>query len=144
MEAQVINIPSNSTLLLQDEDLLEKESFKSLIKKECELIKKHFTKDEKNKIIFEKIYGDSVQSCIYGLMVGNCNDERVTEFIINNLDTFCVDDIYTDEIETNYRSGYLLTPMEYYITPTSEEYDLGKNIDSYNERKKNVYKWLKD
>ena len=54
-----------------------------LVVKECELIKGHFSEELKKLLELEitEFETDYKEGCIYGKLVGDCNDIRITNFI---------------------------------------------------------------
>jgi hypothetical protein len=158
-ESLILDIPSHFKLIPFNKKHFNiyEESFVNLVKKECELIKKHFTEAQIDKLIASKIDGESTSACVYGTMVGDCNTPEVANFIIDNLDTLIVSntsvgdlpgiDVYNRSFES------LMTPLEQYITPTAEEdYNMYWNEetgedeypDSYYERIREVVNWIKE
>lgn len=157
MGTLVIKLPKRIKQLRQKEELLQDSSFVELVKKECELIRQHFSQEEIDKIELSTINGADVKKCIYGQMLGNCNHPKVANFIVDNLDTVCLE--HQEEINTidvkarSFQSLY--TPLEHYISPTKvEEWALDdelngelenkSELDNYYARIQQVYNWLKN
>ena len=152
----IIDIPRNIKLIDNSNGRLDiyNHEFVDLVEKEAKLIKKHFSKKQISKLIASKIDGTSVQECIYGTMVGSCNHPDVAKFMITNLDTLITDSLITDDnyftINVNKRSYQsILSPLEVYISPTSEEEldaveedDTVSYPDSYYHRISEVVKWI--
>lgn len=147
----IIDIPENIKLIDNSNGLLDiyNHEFVDLVEKEAKLIKKHFSKKQISKLIASKIDGTSVQECIYGTMVGSCNHPDVAKFMITNLDTLITIGDYSilDVNRRSYQS--ILSPLEVYISPTSEEEldadeedDTVSYPDSYYHRISEVVKWI--
>jgi hypothetical protein len=82
-------------------------------------------------------------------MVGSCNHPDVAKFMITNLDTLITIGDYSilDVNRRSYQS--ILSPLEVYISPTSEEEldadeedDTVSYPDSYYHRISEVVKWI--
>lgn len=121
---------------------------KKLVEKEAKLIRKNFTLEEIKKLQLHLIDGDSQEQCVYGLMVGTCNSDRVYDFIKNNVNVliksfrFNSNDI--DNINVEERThNYFVTPLEeYIITQDFDELDEdGSNNDVFH-RIEEVYNWI--
>lgn len=56
-------------------------TFRKYVLQEIEGIKKHATQEERDKLDIEFFNPEYKNSCIYGLMTGNCNNERGIELI---------------------------------------------------------------
>lgn len=116
----------------------DKEELWPLVVKECKLIKDNFTSEEINKLDLEDIDPTNSSSCIYGRMIGNCNNPRVEEFIQNNLDTL-IKTLNFDKLDKDFnldlRATYFVTPLEEYIFPTDEEDN--EYYDNYYDGPKN-------
>ena len=121
------------------------ESLFSLVKLECELIKKHFTSEEINKLELDIIDPTSTTACLYGHMVGDCNNIRVNRFIEQNLNTLIKSGNYS-KLETDFdsddRSFYYMTPLEEYIYDYSLDFDDDNNTILTEEVKNRIQKVL--
>lgn len=86
-----------------------------LVVKECELIKQHFPKEVEKLLELEitEFETDYKYGCIYGKLVGDCNDIRVKQFIENNLDTVIIGKGITEDNKD--RTLEFMTPLEIYI-----------------------------
>lgn len=118
----------------------------SLVEKECELIKKHFTPEEINKLKLDNIDPNSETTCIYGRMVGNCNNPRVNNFINENLDILIESRDFKnmDKFRESIRSCYYMTPLEEYIFERDEYYAEDNEVsEETEERIKKVINLLK-
>jgi hypothetical protein len=98
----------------------------NLVKKEVELIKQHFTKEQINILIneWETINPNHPSECIYGKMVGNCNSPIVTDFIDNNLTVLLSHSPHLKKTVidlSSTRSAQYYTPLEHYIESWDEE-----------------------
>lgn len=151
MEALVIELPSHIKQIDQVSQNINDPELTREVKEECKLIKEYFSEEEIGKLTLKELDGEDVHKCVYGQMVGSCNSSRVANFIVNNLNVVYTDSVH-DDIQTiipNYRSSDLLTPLEYYIRPTEQEYEWFDEEtdlypDSYYERLTNVYNWIKN
>lgn len=89
-----------------------------LVVDEVEKIKIFFSSEEIENldIDIEDFETDSPLDCIYGKMVGNCNDSRVTKFLENYL-PICIKSDYKGDPEnqSSKRTYTYMTPMEVYI-----------------------------
>lgn len=55
---------------------MKKKDFLRDVMHEIEMLKKHGTKAEKNRLNFDKFSPNSAQQCIYGQMTGDCRSKR--------------------------------------------------------------------
>jgi len=148
-------IPDYMEILQQDEVNIYEEDFVKLVQEECKLIPQHFTSEEIDKVFNSEINGESSSECVYGTMVGDCNNKKVSDFIINNLSTITVandsatfdNKIFLPEDRTFVS---IMTPVELYITPRESEIyedledESNEYANSYYDRIKDVVKWIKD
>lgn len=92
-----------------------KKQFLEDVAKEARALKKHATKEEKEKLDFSNLWPNDVTLCVYGQMTGYCDSPRATELIKACTKKFFFDShngfAYTDEF-----SEYLWSPLERYIT----------------------------
>jgi hypothetical protein len=123
---------------------------KKLVEQEAKLIKKHFTSEEIDKLQLELIDGDDRHHCIYGLMVGTCNSDRVYDFIKNNINvlikSFNFNGVNIDNIDVEKRAhDYFVTPLEeYIITQDFDEVDEDDCNNDVLHRIEEVYNWIKN
>lgn len=105
-----------------------------LVVKECELIKQHFPEEVKQLLELEitEFETDYKYGCIFGKLVGDCNDTRVTKFINENLDTVIIGKGATDNSKD--RTLEYMTPMEIYIFGYEGQEEL--DGDAYDEEAK--------
>jgi hypothetical protein len=131
MNKQFIKLPENI------EDLYP------LVELECKLIKENFTSEEINKLELDLIDSTSQYDCVYGKMVGDCNDPKVNSFINNNLDKLILSrysNIVTFD-ETD-RALYYMTPLEEYIYERDNPYENDFEIVMSETTKKRIQKVL--
>lgn len=118
-----------------------------LVVKECELIKEHFSEELEELLELEitEFETDYKTGCIYGKLVGNCNDIRVTNFIQNNLDTVIIGKYYDSTPINNDRTLLYMTPLEEYIWGYAGEEELADEDYNYEakERLQKVLNLLK-
>ncbi len=112
------------------------ETLYPLVIQECELIKQHFP-EVSNLFDLEIEEFDTTykKDCIYGKMIGDCNDDRVTKFIEDNLQIVIKGDTSSS---VPYRTVKYMTPLEVYIYG----YDGGDESESNNEAKERLIKVL--
>lgn len=131
---------------LSDEELFE------MAKPEMDAISKDFPLSAINEMLETQIEGDSMTSCIYGILTGNCNSEEVKTFIQKNVKNLIIIDsripIENAFNEGSHRSIYYETPLEQYIFPTKEEQHIVEDLEegwpeSYNERIERVKTYIK-
>ncbi len=130
------------------QDVQEKEKLLPLVEFECGKIKENFSSEEISLLELDDLDPTSINRCIYGRMVGNCNSARVANFIDENLDILVADNEPTEVVNPGNRSFHYMTPLETYIYPNSEEQEeMDDNDDevpeSVKERINNVINLLK-
>lgn len=81
------------------------------VSKEIEGIKKHTTKEQKNKLDFLNFHPDSQYRCIYGQMTGDCYSDEAIE-LIKKIKSPC---IYTFRRNSEWGGDRRLTALESYI-----------------------------
>jgi hypothetical protein len=86
---------------------------------ECDKIKAYFTKEEIDDLNEDDFDPELITRCIYGLMTGSCNSDRVTEFIEKNIDKV----ILTGGGQV-FRSYNYVTPLEEIIFCETREFGL--------------------
>ena len=115
-----------------------------LVVKECELIKEHFPEVKQLLELDIKEFDTTYKtSCVYGKMTGNCNDERVRQFIEQHLEV--VIKSMSSFQERDERTVKYMTPLEVYIYGYEGEYDEEDNkgnIDFDEEAKERLEKVL--
>ena len=112
------------------------ETLYPLVVKECELIKQHFPEvSNLFDLEIEEFDTTHKKDCIYGKMIGDCNDNRVTKFIDDNLQIVIKGDALSS---APYRTVKYMTPLEVYIYG----YDRGDELESNNEAKERLIKVL--
>jgi hypothetical protein len=100
-----------------DKKNLTDEQLKKLALKECKLLVNYFSKEEIDKLNLELIEPDMEHSCVYGLMTGSCNSERVNNFT-KTLEEVIIVSNCTEELEK--RSLKYVTPLEEFIYKDTE------------------------
>jgi hypothetical protein len=103
---------------------IDDEELEKLALDECKLIVDYFTSEEINKLKFHSINPEYTSTCIYGVMTGDCNTEKVYKFV-QKLDTVIIEENFTEDVfNLNIRSHYYLTPLEHFILQDTliEEY----------------------
>lgn len=135
----MFSISENTKFISEDEfNKLSEEEVLKLIQPEIELIKKSFSKDQIDLLQADLINGDSMTSCIYGMMTGHCNDIKVVEVITQlpvlvkrneEIDLTIVDD--SNRVES--RQMQFMTPLEEYITPKDEDYLDDNDFEDYGD-----------
>jgi hypothetical protein len=85
---------------------------KRMAYEETDKLKVYFTKKEIEKLNEEEFHPDYIDTCIYGLMTGDCRSERAVEFIDKNIDTVIGSEYSSNRSLAPYR---YLTPLEKYI-----------------------------
>lgn len=94
---------------------IDDEELEKLALEECKLIVDYFTPEEINKLELHLVNPEMAKSCVYGIMTGTCNNERVYDFT-KTLDTVIeVDSNIDKELIIDYRSQYYMTPLEEFI-----------------------------
>lgn len=113
-----------------------------LVVLECKLIKEHFSEEEINKLELSIIDPTSEVACIYGTMVGSCNNPKVISFINNNLNVLIIGKFKTIEenIRDEDRCGYYMTPMEEYIYEKYKDWDNWDDIILRKKTKERIQK----
>jgi len=145
----MLEILTENKKVLKQEDIEFTPEFLKEVEKECNLIKEHFTEEEISKININNLDGNHASSCVYGLMTGTCNNQRVFDFILNYIDVVITDGLRTVNFDdVNHRSYYsILTPLEFYILATEdeadEEFETMEYPDSYYDRIRHVVNLLK-
>jgi len=130
-----------------------KEKLFPLVIEEILKIKEYFTKDQIQEIILNKnnIQGNSTTHCIYGIMLGDCNNKKMVNFINDNLSVLIKAkrvDFHEEfkNVDVKERSFTFTTPLEDYIFPETcfdyEEEEDAKEACSYDyqEYKKRINK----
>jgi hypothetical protein len=69
------------------------EQLKEDVRKEAEALRVHATKEERERLSFERLFPNLATSCIYGLTTGSCFSERAIELI-----TQCAPVYYTTRL----------------------------------------------
>lgn len=124
---KIFNLKRNVIKFTKKEfDNLSDSEIQKMISEEIELIADNFTAEEINKLRVSEVDGDSPKGCIYGVMTGDCNSDRVSEFIKNNINYVILN---TNKNPSKFSSkdrtyNYFTTPVEEYIIPV-EYYDFG-------------------
>jgi hypothetical protein len=57
------------------------EQLKEDVRKEAEALKIHATKEERERLDYNKLHPESIRKCIYGLMTGDCTSVRSAALI---------------------------------------------------------------
>lgn len=121
-----------------------KEELWPLVVKECELIKNNFSKEEIDKLELDIIDPTTSTACIYGIMVGDCNNIRVHKFILSNLNVLIKQINFGNKVIDWARASYYMTPLEEYIHPTRKEENCDELKETVKERIQKVIDLLQN
>ena len=103
-----------------------------LVVKECKLIKQHFSEELPDLLELDitEFETDYKHGCIYGKLVGDCNDIRVSNFIENNIEYVIIGNYYNSTPINSDRTLLYMTPLEEYIWGyTGEDEISGEDFD---------------
>lgn len=94
---------------------MKKKDFLRDVMHEIEMLKKHSTKAEKNRLNFDKFSPHVAQQCIYGQITGDCRSKRAHELM--ELSCVKIFDLSASDCDIIYESMHMNTVLKYVTGP---------------------------
>jgi hypothetical protein len=130
-----------------------KQQFLKDVRDEIDAIKKHATKEEIGNLDFNKLYPDRENSCVYGLMTGNCHSRRAAVLITKCCQRyFKRDDTQDMPVSKGFKAIKGLingAKVNGFVSERIQEYDIThfSSLETYillpEAKNKNVIEYLK-
>jgi hypothetical protein len=94
---------------------------RQLVIEEATNLKKHVSKEELNKLNFDRLNSERIDLCVYGQMTGNCFSERATYLMktcckrVYHTDKGSVRECSVNGSPENINRSYFWSPIEVFI-----------------------------